>query len=362
MSVQRWIHVLVSIAVGAVTVACDTSTEPVGSAPIDLGSALADYEAMDAILSSDGFAGFRALANRTPFAGSPAAIEGVGKVADGPAAQRRALGRALAGYTSGNTNSAAGAPIISDLHRGATFVYDPETDDYVVDPERPGAPTTGVRFIIYQVDVAGRPLVDHEIGHADLVDEGDGSLEDIILHMIVTEGSETILDYRTALDDTGSGGTLAVLGFVSGDNIRLDFDIDAVGTQNGARSSLDLTFDLRINARGFHVAGSVRGVDEGTEGEGDIEVTVRHGDKSLRVDVSGDQGIIDGSVELNGQLFATVSGPADDPTFLGSSGEPLTGAEFLVLWHVLDSVEDVFDLLEDLLDPVDELVFLGAIL
>ena len=103
-------------------------------------------------------------------------------------------------------------------------------------------------------------------------------------------------------------------------------------------------------------------MEEGREGEGDIEINARHRDESFGVDLTENDGIIDGAVELNGQLFATVSGPAADPTFLGSSGEPLTGREFLVVWHVIDSVEDIFDLLEELLDPVDDLVFLGAIL
>ncbi len=350
MSTQRWIRALLSIAMGSLAAACDTSTEPLGeSAPFDFSAALADYEAMETALSTEGFAGFRALGQRTPFSASAAAIEAVGGMGGEPSAHRLALGRALANYGTPDRpqGSLAAAPIISDFHRGATFVYDAELDEYVVDSARPGAPATGVRFIIYQVDHAGRPLVDQEIGHADLVDQGDGSVEDVVLNMTVMQDGTTVLDYHTAVDDTGSGGTLAVHGFVRGDNVRLDFAIDAVGSREGTRSTLDVNFDLNVAARGFHVAGSVRGVEEGAEGEGDIEISVQHRDESLRVDVGGDDGIIDGSVELKGQLFATVSGAADEPTFLGSSGEPLTGPEFLVLWHVIDSVEDVFDLLED---------------
>ena len=332
MWTQSTTRLLAFIAVTGLVTGCDTGTGSGEAAPFDVGAVLSDYETVEALLSTEGLAGFRALSGRTPFS-TPAA-----------------------------TSSSARAPIISDLHRGVTFVYDPELDEYVVDPARTGAPPTGVTFIVYELDEAGRPLVDQEIGYADLVDEGDGSFEDIILHVTVIERGITVLDYRTALDDTGSGGTLTVGGFLVGDGVRLDFGIDAVGFEEGGRSAFDLTFELGVEARGFHVAGHVHGAERGSKGEGDIEITAHHRDESFRVDLTDNDGRIDGSVELNAQPFATISGSPDDPKFYGSTGEPLTGLEFLVLWRVIDSVEDVFDLLEDLLDPVDELVLLGAVL
>ena len=241
MRTSQWTPILTSVVVGSLAAACDTGTEPGGeSPPFDVGAVLSDYQAMEAALSTEGFAGFRALADRTPFGASAAAL----------------------------TSSAAAAPIISDVHRGVTFVYDPDGDQYVVDWARPGAPAKGVRFITYEVDAAGRPFVDQEIGYADLVDEGDGSVEDVVLHVTLIQGGTTILDYRTAVDDTGNGGSLAVRGFLFCDNIRLDFDIHVVGVREGPRPTLDLTFDLRMDARGFQVGGerSWRGGGEGGRG------------------------------------------------------------------------------------------------
>ncbi len=333
MRIPKRILVLASLTFGGLVAACDTTTDTEASAPFDAGAALSDYEALEQALSSEGLAGFQMLTGRTPL-----------------------------GSLGPSRSGAARSPIISDFHRGATFVYDPEEDEYVVDRSRPGAPATGVRFVLYEIDAHGFPLVDQETGYADLVDEGDTSREDIVLHVGVVQHGVTMLDYRVALDETGTGGTLSVGGFLVDDGPRLDFAIEATGVDHGVRSSVDVSFDLGIHARDFEVSGSVRGEEGEPEGEGEIHVFARHRDESFRVDVIGDDGMIDGSVELNGELFATVSGPADDPTFLGASGAPLTGLEFLVLWHVVDSAEDVFDLLEDLLDPVDELVFLGAVL
>ena len=137
------------------------------------------------------------------------------------------------------------APIISDTHRGAVFVYDPATDDYTIDSERTDGPETGVRFVI-------------------------------------------VLDYRASLDHNENRGALTVRGFLRGDGVRLDFDIEAAGTDDGERETLDVAFVIGVDAR-------------------------------------SSEGMIDGTFFLNGDIFATA-------------------------------------FLEDLLDPVDELVIPGIIL
>jgi hypothetical protein len=347
---------------GLLATGCETGTGPQIDEPLDAEAALADYEAVQGVLESKGWAGFQALGTRSPFSGPAKVVADLG-AAPRQAHEARAFALDLARHMqTAAASSGTGAPIISDRHRGMTFVYDPSIDDYALDPDREGAPATGVRFILYEVDSGGRPVVDQEIGHADLVDEGDASLEDIVLHLIVLEGELTRLDYRTTVDVGEGTGSITVDGFLQGDDDRLDFEIAATGTDAGGRQSLDVDFEMGVDARGFSIVGSVHGVEEGAEGEGDVDVTVHHRKGSIRVAVEGADGQIDGSFFLNGNLFATVSGDAEEPTLLGASGDPITGLEFLVLRQMLDTVEDVFDFLEDLVDPVDELVILGIIL
>jgi hypothetical protein len=57
-----------------------------------------------------------------------------------------------------------------------------------------------------------------------------------------------------------------------------------------------------------------------------------------------------------------VTGNPASPTIKGRDGGDLNWAETLVLRQILDSTEDVFDLFEDLVDPVDELVIIALIL
>lgn len=365
MLTRRRSRLATVLAAAGLAAACDAGTGPDLRKDLDTDAALEDYDALKTALGSGELGGFRALAGRTPFGGS---ATGIGAVAGLAAPRTGHDGRAFALDLFRRMRGArplarpATAPIISGVHRGATFVYDAETDRYVVDPELEGAPATGVRFILYEVDAAGRPIVDQERGHADLIDQGDGSAEDISLRLTAVEGSTTVLDYATSLDANGDRGELTVRGFLLGDGVRLDFDIDAVGTGTGASGTVDVVFDLRVDARDFSVSGSVSGIREGSDAAGKIDVTARHREDSIRTDVSGERGVLDGTVYLNGDVFATVSGPPYAPVFRGSDGEPLRWPELLVLRHIFDSLEDVFDLLEDLVDPVDNVVALGVVL
>jgi hypothetical protein len=365
MPTKRMRRLYAALALGSSAAACDTTTAPDPAASFDTDEVLADYAAVDGVRASPGWDGFQALRGRMPFdASSPAlrivdAFPAAGDVAGGRAFALDLVRRLQSGFAEGPQRT----PIISDRHRGGTFVYDPVSDVYVFDPDREGAPATGVRFLIYEVDAAGRPIVDREIGYADLVDEGDGSAEDIALRLIVVADETTVLDYRTTLDASLGRAAVTVRGFLQGDDgVRLDFDIGAVGTTTLGRSTLDVTFDLAVEARDFSISGRVTGVEEGSDGEGDVELLVRHRSHSIQLDMSGRAGQLDGSVHLDGELFATVTGDAGDPTILGATGKPLRLGEVLVLRQIVDTVEDVFDLLEDLVDPVDEIVILGIIL
>jgi hypothetical protein len=367
MSRNRSTSALPTLTLALLLSACGTGTEPTDAEPpqeLDTEAVLADFEALDAVMTTADLASFRAIGGGTALGGAPAAVGSVTEVAAPTSASD---GRRFALDLAGRLGSAhaarpAGAPIISDTHRAATFVYDAPSGDWVVDPAREGAPETGVRFVLYEVDEAGTPIVDEEIGWADLIDEGDSSVEGVALRLQVVAHGESVLDYRTRLDENADRGLLTVHGWLVGNGVRLDFDIEAVGRDTEAGGRLDVAFDLRVDARGFSITGDVHGVEENDDGEGDIDVTVRHRTQSLRVDVHGSEGEIEGTISMNGDVFATASGPADEPVLLGRSGEPLTFWERHALRRVIDAFEDVFDLLEDLVDPVEDLVFLGIIL
>lgn len=338
--------------------ACDDATGPDLTETFDAEAALADYQAMEDILQSGAFAGFQSLDGRTPFSGA-ASMGVVASLDDDPKAFAfDVLRRARASIRTGGPER---APLISGTNRGSTFVYDPASDDYVLAPDRTGAPATGVRFVLYEVNASGTPLVDREIGYADLIDEGDDSAEDISLRLVAVANGRTHLDYRTTVDTEDGSGALTVAGFVQGDGeARLDFDVRLAGRETNGREEVDLDFDLDVASRNFEIDGRVRGMGEDEDGE--LDVKVRHGSDSFQLVASVTNQTMDGTIRLNGDIFATASGPADDPVFRNAQGQPLGGSEILVLLAIADSVEDVFDLVEDLIDPVDNLVIIGALL
>ena len=347
--------------------ACDTGTGPDAIARFDAEGALEDYAKLDAVLTSESWVGFKGLGAQMAFdrvGSGPALAVGlvtdIRSVRDG--ADAGSLASALIARIEGAHLSGAAAPIISGRHRGKTFVYDFEKQDYAVDPDRGGAPSTGVRFIVYEHDrLTGKPTSDTEIGHADLIDEGDVSAEDIVLRLVVVVDGRTVLDYRTSLDDLGNGGRITVDGFLQDELDRLDFDISVAGSEQGGGEEVDVSFRMGIADRDFEITGSVKG-SEGEGSSGDIDVSVRHGAESLRVDVSGTDQSIDGTFYLNGEVFATVSGHPDEPSFLGAGGAPLTAPEVLMLHRIIHVLDDVFDLFEELVEPVGHLVILGVIL
>lgn len=357
----------VTVAMAMFATACGTGTEPDVRPEFDAEAALEDLDALETALGSDDLSGLLALSGRTPFGSSPAAIGAVAGMRapglhEGGRAFARDLARRLLAVRTTEDGLAEG-PIISGWHRGTTFVYDPERDNYQPDLTREGAPETGVRFVIYEVDDGGTPIVGSEIGYADLIDEGDGSVKDIVLRLVVVQHDQTVLDYRATLDHDATSGALTVDGFFSGGGgMRLDFAVALAASRVDGVGRVDLDFELGVPVRDFSIVGRVRGMDENGTGEGDVELELRRGPDRLAVEMTASEGTVDGTVLLDGEPFALVSGPVDDPVITNPTGEPLTWSEGVVLHRIVDVVEDVFDFLEDIVDPIDDLVFLGIIL
>jgi hypothetical protein len=309
-----------------VAAACDTGAAPEADEPFDARGVADDYAAITDILQNADWDGIRVV------------------------------GRAAGPAPAGALGTPAAAPLISDRNRGATFVYDGTTGEWAIDPDRTGAPSNGVRFIIYE-EVAGVPDPTRERGWADLIDEGDDSAEDIALRLRVTEGGSVTLDYAIRADEESGTGSITTMGFVVGDGERLDFDVSLSGTEGGAHT---LGFDLAVDGRDFAVGGEASGSDASDDGR--VLVEARHRNHRLDLDVEATGGSLDGGIDVDGRAFVTVTGPSDDPVFTRADGSPLRPVEVIALLGVMDFVEDVFDLVEDVLDPVGNIVVLGFFL
>ena len=344
--------------------ACESASAPDEPTALDAQAVLQDYAAMQRVFGSDGMAGVRALSGRTPMSRASGA-QAVTQLAalDNPQSARAftaSLFREMA--EARRADAPAAIRVIANASRGRTYVYDPSIDNYRVDPTRTGAPSNGVRFVLYAVDATDRPIPSQEIGHADLLDEGPVLGEEIVLRLVAVERGRTVLDYRTRVVQLGEGsGRLEVNGFVVDGADRLGFTISIDGEDIGGVTALELDVSLRMESRGFAVTGTVRGVDGEDDGDGEVSLTVRHGAHTMELEVTTSSGLVDGEILLDGRRFVTLRGPQDNPTVLGPTGAPLTGTELLMVLQIVDVVDDVFDLIEDLLQPMDNLIVLGWI-
>jgi len=351
-----------TIALLTATAACEQATAPLANTP-DANATLADYQALEQMFASDGFAGVQALAGRTPMSASAtvAAMRALPGLASESSSRQYALDLFRAAAAQASRTSFA-KTVISSRHLGRTLVYNVAKDQYVIDSARTGAPANGTRFIVYELNADGKPNVSREIGRADLIDEGAGTGEAIALRLLVVTRGSTTLDYRTRVDIGTTASSIDVSGFATDGTERLDFTVGLDGRKVATGTVLDADFEFSVKPRNFTVTGTVRGVQDGREGEGKVSFTAKHQENTLRVELNGTAGTVNGAINWNGKPYITITGPAATPTLRGPSGQPLTPDEVRMVQSVMRMSDDVFDLVEELVEPVEDIVILGWIL
>ena len=343
--------------------ACDDSTGP-GNQTFSPELASEDYEAMNSVVNSAAWEEFRAASSGFTFGGGSQVPGVVNQMVEGGVADLRSgKGEELARAVIDNIGDWDISPqaIISETHRGVTFEWDDIVMDYVA-TERTGAPATGVRFILYEMD-GDVPVVTNEIGWVDLIDEGD-DIVPIALRLSATANDLNFLDYRVELENPeGPGsGAVRVDGFLRNDIDQLDFDIDVVASAQQGSETIDISFNASIDSRDFDITLTMDGVNDATGETGMVSLTVTHGPHSLAVNATVTEGVMDGTISLNGELFATMTGDPDNPSFNSADGDGLTAQELEMLGHVGQTAERVFEFFGELLEPAMHIVLIGVIL
>lgn len=332
----------------------DNPTAPTGEENFDARSAQAGLDRMDGLLSSPAWASYEALSRK---------IGGSGLVA----ARVPALetdGYPVVGDATNSLLSVANRiPLISTGNLGKTFVIDPTSGEYVNDPSRTGAPSNGVRFVLYElIEGTEDPDLGDEIGYLQLVDNG-ASGPGIDLRLTAVANGLTFVDYGVAVDGNDAAGTVSIDGLVTDGTDQLDFNFDVAATDNGTETTIDLDATLAVNSGSLIVSLTADG--SSIEGQSDAvaaRVTVTYGGESLSIDVSGNDQAIDATFRINGSVFATATGDPENPLILGAEGMELTAGEIEVLGHIIETADDVFEFFEDLVEPAEGIILLAVIL
>lgn len=256
--------------------------------------------------------------------------------------------RALAG-----TPSTVALALIPAEFLGQTYEYDVSSDSYVLS-ERTGAPANGVRFIVYAVNpITGDPVEPlQEVGYADILDEGTASAESLRLQL-VSDGT-TYLNYgvTASMGDTEARATID--GFVTNGTTRVDFDLDNVATDVGG-GTLTLDYELDVPSRDVSLDYLIALTNGLEDADVDLALAGPNGSVGITGDIDAGNGQL--TALVNGSSFAVMDVADGDLTSVTKpDGTELTTQEQGALIAIWAIVLKGFDIFEDLVDPVDNLL------
>ena len=350
---QRWLVPAALIGLAA----CSDGTGPGdGQQGFDAQRVQAGIAAVERASSTPVIEAFRVLGQHVGAAG----VTGIAAATPATAADRLiAVIRGIAGLV-GPQSGIQLVPVIRSPVLGKTFVYDPATKKYVVDPSRAGAPANGVRFVLYEKDPATeQPNPAKEIGYADLTDENVSAANAVGLKLKVVSGGITYLEYRFDLSGSIGSATSVVSGFLSDGTERVDFNLTTSGQLFGRGGTVTLDARVAVPSHQFVVTAKVTGTAGVENGDGRVDLTVTAGTDVIQVKVETKANLLDATFTVNGRLLATAKGDPQHPDIKGEGGRDLTQEELAALGAIVGLAEGLFKTFGELLAPAGVLLLLG---
>jgi hypothetical protein len=346
---------LLAAACVALTACGDSGPE----VPFNPTGTTEDIEAVHGSFASPAFASFSAFSSYFEAAlGTPPLVSGsadafrfrrttnAGEFRAAAVRNARRVAALMQGRTNGSF-SASSAAIPTDL-AGTTFEFDGL--EYVP-TDRTGAPSNGVRFIIYAVNPITlqpeMPLV--EVGHVQLTDLSGSTTQ--AARVVVVSNDITYLDYTVTATATVSGGRISVIGYVTDGLYRANVNLRS--TVNEA-AGLTLTYSLDVPQRDVSIdlTMSTTGLDPATSTISiDLGMSGPNGAVSMSGQFTGDGGTI--TARVNGDLFATItSGAGGEPIVTGADGQPLAAEDEVALQNIFALTGDAFVNFDLMLMPI----------
>lgn len=358
------VRFLAAVAVAGGLTACGENGP---SGPFDPAGTTADVSTVQGMFTSESFTSFSAASSDIDAVTSGAlsasigAVQGGAGAAHGPLADAPALARKLAAILPGSPASgfSASSGNIPATALGKTFVYSTADGHWVVS-DRTGAPTDGVRFVLYAVDpLTHQPVTPlSETGYVDVIDHSGTSSVDV--RVVAVSGTTTFIDYRVTASGGTSGGTIRVQGFISDLTDRADFDLKAGISFNGSTGSITLDYDLQVPTRDITIQFTLHADSFTTTGaDGSLSLLMQgpHGKVEMNGNFTATGGTL--AVKVNGAAFATVTLDGNfNPTVTGSTGEPLTDQERQALEQITAIAGGAFEMINQLLAPANALISL----
>ena len=225
---------------------------------------------------------------------------------------------------------------------GKTFQWDTTSPAgyRITDSTLAGAPSNGVRFLLYQIDTAnGTPSLPlFPIGYVDLTDVSTASVN--ALHLLLRVGSLTAADYTVTENKTTASLTLSAVGFVTNAVVSgsptVNFNLSHVLSL--ADSSLSTDYEATNGSASVSLVSVVSG--PGGTSSVTLDWTVTQGGSLEIVGVSADT--INMKFKINGVTFAEVTGTPANPSLTTPSGQPLTTTQLVALEAILNGFASIY--------------------
>jgi hypothetical protein len=236
---------------------------------------------------------------------------------------------------------------------GVTFVYDVSSDTYV-QSDLSGAPSNGVRFLLYAVNPISGAIVEplNQIGYADIIETTTTTSMSTQVRLV--SGAVTYLDYTVALGGTTSAVTLSISGYATNGADRVNFNLDHLVSGSEQSISMDLDYLLTVPTRGgfrIDMEGTITLDQTQTVTTMDLQARGEHG--TVRIEGGETNGVGTYNVLVNGELFATITVSTGGlPVVTGATGAPLTAEEQATVRAVFEVFIQGGDFFENLTDPI----------
>ncbi len=334
--------------------ACDDSTNP-GEA-FDPAESAADFAAASDAFETDVYASLAAMGDGFgTVAGAPAfaaQVVDAGWLTASSLQQWQLYGGEIA---EAFRSASAATLVIPESFRGRTYEYDAVQGWFYV-PDRSGAPTNGMRFILYLVN----PITDEpsttEIGWVDVMDESTETAG--VVRLSVWSAGAEYVNYTVSATLLVGSFALDIEGFVTDGTTQVDFSLRHSIDATFATAQAEIDYQIDVPSRDFSISANMVIVfDAGTEsGSITIEASFTQGANNVLIQGTFDEQNAGGTLEIfvNGSLFATMTMSGESITVAGPDGAELSQAHMEALREITDALGDVFEhTFEDLFNPVE---------
>jgi len=237
---------------------------------------------------------------------------------------------------------------IPQQYLGTTFVWDAGTSGYVAS-NLTGAPSTGVRFLLYAVDPLMlqpvEPLV--ETGYVDITDHGTASTVDV--NVKVVEGAVVYLSYDVTAQATASGGIVHIDGYASDGSTLANFELAITLTETTNSETLAYTYQVNVPSRHLTLTWTL---DMTSMNQGDFTATldfVANGPNgNVRLIGSYGASLQTLTIQVNGADFATVDLGGSEPVITGADGQALSSDDEASMQAIVEFYENSGGMLDGL--------------